>query len=146
MIDNLLAGGPSLIHEERAETLAAMATLAGYTVAVNALPDRSRPDVLRTRPSDRAIFLGDAKATETPGNQETRARLRRYLTFMRSYVAAGGFGVVALIVSGRDAYGWLRLLREFCVHVGSDTSHLTRLDAVDDRTAVAWHPLGGRAP
>lgn len=82
----------------RAGSLATMAALAGFDIAVAALPDGARPDVLRARASDAAVFIGDAKATETPANTDTRQRLLRYMKFADTYVRAGGTVLFALAV------------------------------------------------
>jgi hypothetical protein len=137
-------GRPSTLHEYRAATLSTMASLAGHTEHVSALLDGSRPDVVQLRRADCSLFIGDAKATETPGNTETFERLSRYADFLASWVGAGGSGVLALIVADVDAYGWLRVLRDLCLRPAGGVRVEGRLDLVEIGTAVAWQSLTGR--
>lgn len=130
-------GGPSATHEDRASTLAAMATLAQYAICIDALPDGSRPDVLQVRSRDYSIFVGDAKATETPGNVETALRLARYTNFLARYRSAGGSGVMALAVSPVDRYDWLRVLRDVCRSL-ADGRIAGNVDVIDDGCAIVW--------
>lgn len=130
-------GRPSVVHEDRAHTLAAMATLAGYVIGIDALPDGSRPDVLRVRPGDDSLFVGDAKATETAGNVDTATRLARYVSFLIRYRYAGGSGAMALAVSPADRYGWLRVLRDLCGPLEA-APVAGNVDVVDDRCAIVW--------
>ena len=136
-------GRPSQLHESRAHTLAAMARLTGHVVEIEALPDGGRPDVLFVRPGDRSVFIGDAKATETPGNTETALRLSRYARFLARYVDAGGPGVMALVVAVHDRYGWLRVLRDVCAPLGHDHQVRGRVDVLDLDSAVVWQWFGG---
>lgn len=133
-------GGPSAVHETRARTLAAMATLAGHVIEIDALPNGGRPDVLLVRPGDCSVFIGDAKATETPGNTETAQRLMRYTAFLRRYVDAGGSGVVALAVPVGDLYGWLRVLRDVCAQHGEGRVD-GRVEVLDVDCAVVWQRI-----
>ena len=101
-------GRPSQLHESRAHTLAAMARLTGHVVEIEALPDGGRPDVLLIRPGDRSVFIGDAKATETPGNTETALRLSRYARFLARYVTPAGRELWHLswrLMIGTDGFG-----------------------------------------
>ena len=135
------SGRPSAAHEARAQTLSTMATLTGHVVEIDALPEGGRPDVLLVRPGDRSIFIGDAKASETPGNADTARRLMQYTAFLARYVGAGGSGVVALAVPTRDPYGWLWLFRDVCdqlVHGRVDG----RVDVLDINCAVVWQRFG----
>lgn len=104
-------GGPSLLHEARVETLETLATLGGFEYGPNVLLDGSRPDVLRLRPSDGSLFVGDAKATETPGNTETYERLGRYIEFIATWTQRGCGGIFTLAVDAPDAFRWLRTVR-----------------------------------
>jgi hypothetical protein len=139
VIDSALqAGRPGEVHERRADTLATMARLSGYTVDIDVLPDGGRPDVLLVRPADQSLFVGDAKATETAGNADTTRRLSRYTTFAARYVAAGGSAVVALVVPARDRNKWLRVLCDVCAPIGSGRRIDGRVDLLDAETAVIW--------
>jgi hypothetical protein len=134
---------PSSVHEARALTLATMAKLTGHVVEIDALPDGGRPDVLLVRPGDRSVFIGDAKAAETPGNADTALRLSRYAKFLARYVGAGGSGVMALAVPVGDRYGWLRLLRDVCAPL-DDGRRADGIDVLDPGCAVAWQRFDGR--
>ncbi|MGO9155893.1 hypothetical protein [Mycobacterium sp.] len=131
-------GGPSDLHEYRAATLATMATLTGHTHALSVLPDGSRPDVLQLRPSDDSLFVGDAKATETPGNIDTFARLSRYAAFLAEWVRQGGSGVLALVVSDREAFDWLRVLRDLAIVPSRGIRVRGHVDPIEVGTAVVW--------
>lgn len=140
----LRTGGPTELHRYRATTLLTMAVLSGYTTAIKTLPDGSRPDVLQLRPSSGGLFLGDAKATETPGNTETYDRLSRYAAFLQGWVQAGESGLMALSVAPTDAYGWLRVLRDLCVPLSGRIPVHGQVDHVDNVTTVVWHAFSGR--
>ena len=116
-----------------------MATLAGFAVPMTALPDGSIPDVLQLRRADGGLFIGDAKATETPGNSETLERLTRYSDFLTWWVGTRHAAVFALIVEEHDAYGWLRVLRDLCIDAADGQRVRGRVDLLDFDTAVVWH-------
>lgn len=130
-------GRPSAAHEARVDVLTTLATLAGHVNAIDVLPDGSRPDVAMVRPGDRSLFLGDAKATETPGSSNTAVRLGQYTAFLGRYIAAGGTGVFALAVPPTERYSWLRLLEDVCTLVvpGGIQGHL---DVIGSDCAVVW--------
>lgn len=90
-------GAPSLLHETRVADLETLATLALFTAPVY-LPWRLRPDVARVSPAGRALFLGDAKATETAGCAATFTRLRWYATGLPSVEPELEYALVALAV------------------------------------------------
>jgi hypothetical protein len=136
-------GGPSQLHEARVETLVTLATLSGFESGPDVLPAGSRPDVLLLRAGDRAIFLGDAKATETPGNRETYERLAGYTDFLASWIGIGRPGVLALAVDSGDAYRWLRTLRDLCLHPSGGCRVAGQVDVIDPATAVIWQGFGG---
>lgn len=138
-------GGPSALHEHRAATLSTVATLTGHTDLLAALIDGSRPDVLQLRPTDGSLFLGDAKATETPGNAETFARLSRYADFLCVWIGTGSPVVLALIVPDGDAYGWLRILRDLCVRPSGGVRVEGRVDLIEIGTALVWQSFDGRS-
>lgn len=138
-------GVPSALHEERAGKLTTMAILAGHTVKIDSLPDGTRPDVLQVRPMDASLFVGDAKATETPGNAETLFRLSRYASFLGRYIAAGGSGAMALIVAEEDRFGWVRLLRELTATVVGGVAMRAHVDVVERGTAIVWEAVQGSA-
>lgn len=139
------AGGPSELHEYRTATLSTMAVLCGYHYSLDALPDGGRPDVLRLRPTDGSLFIGDAKATETPGNVETFHRLSRYADFLAGWVSNEGVGVLALVVADGDAFGWLQVLRKLALLPSGGVSVTGHLDLIETGTVVIWQPFVGRA-
>jgi hypothetical protein len=139
-------GGPSDLHEYRAGTLATMAILTGHTRALSALPGGSRPDVLRLRLDDYSLFIGDAKATETPGNMDTFARLSRYAAFLAEWVRQGAAGVLALAVSDREAFGWLRVLRDLALAPSGGSSVRGHVDPIEVGTAVVWQSFVSERP
>lgn len=132
-------GKPTELHERRAATLSTMAMLCGYTTTLTTLPDGSRPDVLQLRATDGALFVGDAKATEKPGNTETYNRLSHYTAFLGGWAQTGESGLMALAVDPIDAYGWLRVLRDLCVSLSGRIPVRGQLDRVDEVTTVVWH-------
>lgn len=92
------------MHESRVCDLETLAALAGYTEPV-AFGWRLRPDVVRACPCNGALFIGDAKDTETPGCAATRARLRWYCVGAASYPRVPV--VMALAVSAEASVrGW----------------------------------------
>lgn len=104
-----------------------------------------RPDVLFLRSQDGALFVGDAKATETPGNNETFERLRHYADFLSDWVESGSMGVMALTVDASDAYTWLRVLRALSFGASGGQSIRGQIDQLDDATAVVWEKFVGRS-
>lgn len=139
----LRRGGPSQLHEARVETLATLATLGGFESGPDVLPAGSRPDVLLLRARDSAAFVGDAKATETPGNSETYARLAGYANFLADWISIGRPGVFALAVDAVDAYRWLWTLRDLCLRPSGGCRVPGRVDMIDPATAVIWQGFGG---
>ena len=100
---------PSLLHEDRVRAIAAVATLAGYTVDA-VIYNRERPDVTRLHPRRPALLIGDGKASETPTDRATLARLVAYSTAARIWLSAG-FTVDLAICHGADPRNdWLKCL------------------------------------
>ena len=92
--------------------LDAVAVLAGFSGRVGDItPDGLRPDVVRVRPGGRAIFVGDAKATERPGGGETVQRLGRYVRcFVALTVPLRPWSIFA--VCGEAGWPWTKLVRD----------------------------------
>lgn len=134
---------PSDAHERRAAALATLAALAGCRQGLrSALPDGCRPDVLRYSSAKRLLFIGDAKATETPGCRATRARLRRYLRWLRAHASAGGIGVFALCFGREDdADGWLRAVARLARLEGL-ALHALDLDPLAPDVWLVWAAVG----
>jgi hypothetical protein len=81
--------------------LDALATMVGCTIEWPALPDGSRPDVLRLDARHLRLFVGDAKHSETPGCSATATRLTAYANAIeRHVIRCGGSAVFAL------CHGW----------------------------------------
>lgn len=142
-------GRPSEMHEHRSATLTTLAVLTGHTHTLPGLPGGLRPDVLQLRPEDGSLFLGDAKNTETPSSTATFNRLSRYADFAANWVAAGHAAVLALIVDQRDAYGWLRVLRDLALAPSGGIAVPGQVDVIEWGSAVVWHrfpPASRRAP
>lgn len=139
------SGGPSQLHEERVELLRTLATLSGFQPGPDVLIGGWRPDALLLRSQDGALFVGDAKATETPGNNETFERLCHYADFLSGWVESGSTGVLALTVDVSDAYTWLRVLRALSFGPSGGQSVRGRVDQIDDATAVIWENFVGRS-
>lgn len=138
------SGRPTALHERRAATLCTMAILSGHTTRLTALSDGTRPDVLQLRPMDGDLFIGDAKATETPGNTETYERLSHYAVFLEGWLRAGGTGLMALAVADTHAADWLRVLRALCLRMSGGIRVPGRIDRVDNATTVVWRTFTGR--
>ena len=69
---------PSRTHEARRVLLRTVAEVGGYQLKV-ALPDGTRPDVLRLHARRRGVFLGEAKHTEGTCDSNSIDRLRKFL-------------------------------------------------------------------
>jgi hypothetical protein len=132
-------GGPSELHEDRKATLGTLAILTGHVQIVGSLPGGLLPDVLRLRPSDGSLFVGDAKATETPGNSATFGRLEQYARALERWVDCHGGGVLALVVAAVDAYRWLGVLSDLGTPGGPRAR--PHVDLLDTGTAVVWESL-----
>lgn len=74
---------PSPLHEERRNDLASLFRLVGLSSPVH-LQWWLRPDVALAAPHVRLLGIGDAKATEHPGEAAT---LRRPIVMPRDVVA-----------------------------------------------------------
>jgi hypothetical protein len=102
---------PSALHESRVSTLAELATLAGYSVDVQ-LASSLRPDVCRLHSTRPSLLVSDAKATERPGDAETRRRLMAYTAAAHMWLSAG-FDVAIGICHGADPQRhWERCLSD----------------------------------
>jgi hypothetical protein len=96
---------PSDIHELLVERLVTLADLMGFTLrSARALPDGSRPDVLRRDYWRRRLFVGDAKATEWPDGEAWR-RITGYASWLEAYSLAGGPGLLLIATPSSDMAG-----------------------------------------
>lgn len=129
-------------HERLREMLGTVAQLAGYTLNVPVpLPDGSIPDVARVNLTKSALFVGDAKNTETPWEIASTTRLLRYsawVTSVSSGCVASRTGTLAVCfnkASNRDA--WLLLFRQITHSRGLNGSTVSHA-SVDARTHLVW--------
>lgn len=102
-------GAPTSAHESRVAELETLAALAGF-VGLVVLPWRLRPDVVRICPGNGALFLGDAKHTETAGCRATRARLRWYGLIALSLHARRTITVALAVPAGASIADWQEVL------------------------------------
>ena len=105
-------GAPSDVHESRVACLRDLAFLSGHTVDFS-LSRWHRPDVAVRDPNRLRLFVGDAKATETSTNPETRRRLRSYASAVVPWRRAGYSICLAVCVSVDGDDGWASLLADF---------------------------------
>lgn len=129
-------------HARRTGTLGALAALAGFPFVVGALPGGSIPDVLRVHCSGRGLFVGDAKASEHPGDPATYMRLRNYAVCLRGPVVRGRV-VLALCVptSEHELTAWLNLLTTAAQDASLPDGcipALATLDGVDAVVSLTW--------
>lgn len=133
---------PTAEHEERRAALDAIAILSGFTApGTGGFPDGCRPDVLRLTVDGRCLFIGDAKATETPGNSETLLRLHAYSRWAAGARDGGGAVVVMLCTpTVASAYGWRQTLREAAQMAGVREVEVEVADLGD--WGITWWTYG----
>lgn len=103
-------GAPSPLHESRVVELEEVFTLAGLSHEAH-LQWWLRPDVARASPASRTLGLGDAKSTESPGNQATLRRLVGYVRAARTWHDAGWTVIMSLAVNPHESAQWGEELR-----------------------------------
>lgn len=101
---------PSPVHEDRREDLATVFRLAGLTSPAY-LQWWLRPDVLLASPSSQVLGIGDAKATEHPGDRATLRRLIEYVRAARRWHESGWRIHMSLAVAPEHGHDWLLELR-----------------------------------
>ncbi len=99
-----------MVHEARREDLATVFRLAGLTSPAY-LQWWLRPDVLLASPNARILGIGDAKATEHPGDEATLRRLIGYVRAAREWREAGWNIHMSLAVAPENGRDWLGELR-----------------------------------
>lgn len=130
---------PSLVHEDRVALLDQLSHLVGCTAPCT-VGLGLKPDVLRSHPSLRLLFLGEAKHCETPGNAETQRRLRLYLRALRSLQRHGFASRVALCGDPLEAARWSRLLELLAVSERAVVASIGATDLTGDERVV-WLDL-----
>lgn len=120
-----------------------VARLAGFSVPIT-LPG-CIPDVLRADPACGAIFIGDAKATEHPSNEETYRRLSTYMQWFKVAVRGGGRGSVFALWLGElsDLPGWLAVLHGLAIDAGL-TVYYVGARRISGSDTVVWIDLADR--
>lgn len=128
---------PSLRHEERRAWLDVIARVAGFTTAIS-VPGCS-PDVLRADPICGAIFLGDAKDTERPTNDETYWRLSTYMQWFKVAIEDGGRASVFALWFGdrRDLAGWIAVLHGLAADARLPV-YRVRVRRIAESDTVTW--------
>jgi len=131
---------PSLVHEQNVDLLDSLAILSGHSMFLDFGHD-SIPDVVRLDIRNGRVFVGDGKATETPGCSATELRLGRYASAVARW-AKLGFTVRLAICHNRhwDSGGWLAVLgrsakRAGLVEVGRGAA------TIEVRSTVTWMDL-----
>lgn len=128
-------------HEERCEILEALGVLAGFTAALPMpLYDGSIPDVLRVDFRRGRAWIGDAKASESPGNRETTRRLARYAEWAVASGMPGWSTTLALCHPVSSAGMWLRVLRQV-VRDGGGVAAAEGSMVLDRSSVVTWITL-----
>ena len=68
-------------HDARQSILETVATLSGFTIRI-VLPHGNVPDVARICMSNGALFIGDAKQSESPRDQQAMGRFENYMRWV----------------------------------------------------------------
>jgi hypothetical protein len=126
---------PGPVHEGRVRTLEALATLAGFLTAVPHLPDGRTPDVVRISTSRRGLFLGEAKASEGPGDREALARLARYVIWWEQADRKGP-ALLVVCCDQLDRERWASVLSALAAEVNHPAVAQAASLGGDD--AIAW--------
>jgi hypothetical protein len=133
---------PGKAHEARVGMLDSLARLAGFTDPVYSGVGGKRPDVLWMDPNGGRFFFGEAKDTETPGNQDTRRRLRNYLSYFGLSISVGLQGSIfaVCVADNNQADAWGRVLDEVTSSIGLRVVQIERWP-VPDAELVLWLKL-----
>lgn len=129
-------GAPSPLHEMRREMLGGAAALAGFYTVVP-LAANEYPDVVRLHSQRPALFVGDAKATESPTCEATRGRLCRYFRTTRGLLAAGFEVTVAIGHATTDGNAWAVMLTNAARDAGCRVGPASIVE-IDATNGLTW--------
>lgn len=127
---------PSATHERRREDLATVFRLAGMTSPAY-LQWWLRPDVSLAAPHARILGIGDAKATEHPGEGPTLRRLVAYVRAAERWKNAGWTVHMSLAVAPENGEAWLQELRRAWSLGGLQQIHADTLIIAPDLEVVS---------
>ncbi|MBG6055293.1 hypothetical protein IWX81_001704 [Salinibacterium sp. CAN_S4] len=135
---------PSDLHELRRGQLDSMLILAGLTIPLN-LRWELQPDVARLDPVRPRLGVGDAKSSESPGNQSTQRRLVHYARACRNWRVAGWDVSLSLAVEPSESRPWAETLTRVWRVGGMGNGHV-RTFVVDASLAILTIEIGAQAP
>ncbi len=133
---------PSQAHEDRVDTLRSVASLAGFHCDVT-VGDALVPDLARMSTASRALFVGDAKATESSGCSATNARLQRYLRAADANI--GRYRAILLVIAHGDIddrCGWEQALGRALASSVQLPIHAHGSQLIDDGCVLTWAVFG----
>lgn len=127
---------PSIEHEDNRRNLDELLIMAGLRLELP-MPWWLRPDVARVSLQLGVAAIGDAKATECPGNPQTLRRLIKYARAGRQ-LSDLGWNVVLCMASNQSAIdGWSRELATASRIAGLRVVDISSKE-LDVRTSVTW--------
>lgn len=136
----------SAVHEDRAQILDTLSKLLGCRLRLPGLVLGGLiPDVAAVDPASRTLFLGDAKATETPGCEATRQRLQAYVAWLAAATDSGCRTIIMLCVDSSAAPRWRAVLSSLVAEAGL-ACELVGFDTIERDTAVAWVLVSAHIP
>ncbi len=129
---------PSDKHERRRAFIMSIADLVGC-VTDWSLDERSRPDVVRMDLPKGRLLIGEAKHTEDPSCQATRARLVRYASLADAW-SARGFNVLFVVCHDRlwTSEEWAKLLVGITAYEPNLSPCFAGGATFDEHTAMTW--------
>jgi hypothetical protein len=126
---------PSMQHESRVTLLGDIADLAGFVVP-SRIDAHLLPDLVRFHHRQPSLFVADAKATESPGNHETKMRILVYFRALRPWLQSG-FMVQIAVCTGIDSrHRWLDTLDSMAKFSGMRPTQ-GKTFVIDDETQVS---------
>lgn len=126
---------PSDLHESLRADLATVAILGGYPLEFP-IEGELIPDVIRADRLGSSVFVGDAKATETPGNTATRSRLGAYARMVADWCHLG-LSLRFAIAHPRASADWVGLLESLCREAGVPPL-VARCDVLSECSTISW--------